>query len=302
MRDVTPPLAERITAPAHDQLSECDAEQLYYGIGIPPDPEQARACALRRLDANPDPFDGAGLLTMIHANGRGGKRDLDLAIHYACRMGGAPAEMAGRIERLMRIRAGEEAVSSFSVCDDATSGFLAGRCALHEWRITQADRNAQFALLASQFDDGEKQAFAQLRKAAETYATQSAGGEIDQTGTMRVAFITARQDEVLSGFSMLLIALEDQLPPKPDVGFADLNARLNAIFQDVMAARFPFDDLPGGITRDGIRDAARAWIGYRDAWVAFAEVRHPWLNTSALKAHLTQERYAFLKNLRDMVE
>lgn len=103
VRDVTPPLAERITAPAHDQLSECDAEQLYYGIGIPPEPEQARACALRRLDANPDPFDGAGLLTMIHANGRGGQRDLDLAIHFPCRMGGAPAEMAGRIERLMRI-------------------------------------------------------------------------------------------------------------------------------------------------------------------------------------------------------
>lgn len=302
LRHVTPPHVEELPGPARGQLAECNAEQLYYGIGIPPDPEQARACALRHLGENPDPFDGAGLLTMIHANGRGGTRDLDLAIHYACRMGGAPAEMAGRIERLMRIRAGEEAVSSFSVCDDATSGFLAGRCALHEWRIAEADRNAQFAALASQFDDGEKQAFTQLRKAAETYATQSAGGEIDQTGTMRVAFIATRQDEVLSGFTMLLFALENRLPPKPDVGFADLDARLNAIFQDVMAADFPLADLPGGITRDGIREAARAWIGYRDAWVAFAEARHPWLSTSVLKAHLTQERYAFLRKLRDMVE
>ena len=201
VRDVTPPLAERINAPAHDQLSECDAEQLYYGIGMPPDPEQARACALHHLGESLDPFDGAGMLTMIHVNGQGGKRDLDLAIHYACRMGGAPAEMAGRIERLMRIRAGKEAGGSFSVCDDATSGFLAGRCALQDWRIAQADRNALFATLASQFDDNQKQAFVQLRKAVETYATDSASGETDQTGTMRIAFIVARQEEVLSNFT-----------------------------------------------------------------------------------------------------
>lgn len=302
LRHVTPPLVEETTAPPRGQLTECDAEQLYYGIGIPPDPEQARVCALHQLGENQDPFNGAGLLAMIHANGRGGERDLDLAIHYACRMDGAPAEMAGRIERLMRIRAGEETVGSFSVCDDATSGFLAGRCALHEWRLDQAERSARLEALASRFDDGEKQAFGQLRKVVEVYATQSAGGEIDQTGTMRVAFIVARQDEVLSAFTRLLFALEDRRAPKPGVGFANLDARLDVIFQDVMATRFPQDDMLGGITLDGIREAQLAWIAYRDAWVAFAEARHPWLNTDLIKAHLAQYRAAFLKEIQGVVE
>lgn len=302
VRDVTPPLAERITAPARGQLTECDAEQLYYGIGIPPDLEQARACALHHLGESPDPFDGAGLLTMIHATGRGGLRDLDLAIHYACQMNGAPAEMAARIERLTRIKAGEETAGGFSVCEDATSGFLAGRCALHVWHIAQADRNAFFATLASQFDDSQKRAFAQLRKVVETYATHSASGETDQTGTMRVAFTVARQEEVLSGFTTLLFTLEDRRAPQPSVGFAATDARLNAIYQGIMASRFPSAYMSGGIKAHGIREAERAWIAYRDAWVAFAEARHPWLNTDVLKVHLTQERMAFLEQLQRMVE
>lgn len=302
VRDATPLVSEQIAEQENDELGACDAEQLYYGIGIPPDPERARTCALSHVGENPDPFDGAGLLAMSYANGRGGARDLDLAIHYACRMGGAQAEMAGRIERLMRIRAGEESASGFSVCDDATSGFLAGRCAVHEQRIVEADRDARLAALALQFDDGEKQAFAELRTAAETYATESGGGEIDQTGTMRAAFVTARQDEVRSAFTTLLFMLEARRAPAPGVDFADIDARLNAIYQGIMAAHFPFADMPGGITPDGIREAERAWLAYRDAWVAFAEARHPWLDTGVLKAHLTQERTAFLKQLQSIVE
>lgn len=302
VRDVAPPVSEQIATPESDELGGCDAEQLYYGIGVPPDPERARACALRHVGENPDPFDGAGLLAMSYANGRGGARDLDLAIHYACRMGGAPAEMAGRIERLVRIRAGEEAASGFSVCDDATSGFLAGRCAVHEQRIVEADRNARLAVLASQFDDGEKQAFAEVRTAADTYATESSGGEIDQTGTMRAVFVTARQDEVRSAFTTLLFALEARRSPEPGADFAEIEARLNAIYGRVMAAHFPFAGMPSGITPDGVREAERAWIAYRDAWVAFAEARHPWLETGVLKAHLTQERAAFLKQLQGVVE
>lgn len=302
LRHVTPPLVEETTALPRGQLTECDAEQLYYGIGIPPDPEQARVCALHQLGENRDPFNGAGLLAMIHANGSGGQRDLDLAIHYACRMDGAPAEMAGRIERLMRIRAGEETVGSFSVCDDATSGFLAGRCALHEWRLDQAERSARLEALASQFDGSQKQAFAQLREAVETYATLTAGGEIDQTGTMRVAFIVARQDEVLSNFTMLLFTLEDRRAPRPGVVFADIDASLDVTYQGIIAVRLPSSDMPGGITPGGIREAQRAWNAYRDSWVAFAVARYPWLDTSVLKAHLTQERAAFLKNLEVMFE
>uniref|UniRef100_UPI003564175F lysozyme inhibitor LprI family protein n=1 Tax=Roseovarius sp. TaxID=1486281 RepID=UPI003564175F len=220
----------------------------------------------------------------------------------ACRMGGAPAEMAGRIERLMRIKAGEEKAGRFSVCDDATSGFLAGRCAVHAQRIVRADREMRFAALAAQLGEREKPAFAQLRAAAEIYANKSAGGEIDRSGTMRVAFVVARQAEVLSGFTTLLFALEDRRTPRPGVSFVDIDARLNTIYQGIMASAFPPSGIPGGIERNGIRNAERAWIAYRDSWVAFAMARYPWLDSSLLKAHLTEERVAFLENIEAMVD
>ena len=50
------------------------------------------------------------------------------------------------------------------------------------------------------------------------------------------------------------------------------------------------DDYQGQIQPEGINGAERAWLKYRDAWVAFAKAHYPNTDPSAWLAMLTQNR------------
>jgi uncharacterized protein YecT (DUF1311 family) len=53
-------------------------------------------------------------------------------------------------------------------------------------------------------------------------------------------------------------------------------------------------DAPGAVTREGIRDAQRAWIRYRDAFLAFAAVKFPAVPRADLAAWITEKRTEML--------
>ena len=99
LRGLTPPASDRPDAATAAALGKsCNAEALYYGIGMPADPVKARQCALIEEDAGKaSPYDagrfgGTAMLMTIYANGVGAARDLDLATALACRVDGAAAE------------------------------------------------------------------------------------------------------------------------------------------------------------------------------------------------------------------
>ena len=99
LRGLTPPAADRPDAATAVALTpSCNAEALYYGIGIPADPVRARECAFIEQDAGKaSPYDagrfgGTAMLMTIYANGVGAARDLDLATALACQVDGAAAE------------------------------------------------------------------------------------------------------------------------------------------------------------------------------------------------------------------
>src|SRR5258708_1331388 len=82
----TPPSFAR--AIPESQLKNCDSEALYYGYDRPADPSAALQCAYYER-AHQDPsvvaaFAGPGVLTMLYANGKGVRRNYDLAIRFAC--------------------------------------------------------------------------------------------------------------------------------------------------------------------------------------------------------------------------
>ena len=47
--------------------------------------------------------------------------------------------------------------------------------------------------------------------------------------------------------------------------------------------------------KDGIRDAQRAWLRYRDAFLAFAALRYPQVTRDSLSAWLTEKRTKMLE-------
>lgn len=296
LRGREPPAADGPDAATAAALRGCDSEALYYGIGVPADPGRARQCAF--LEAHREdgegPFSGRAMLMTIYANGLGAKRDLDVAIHLACGVDGAPAESHGRVMHLAELRAEGGTGSDFHFCDDITSGLAGGYCAHHGARIAEAERAISLAALTGGWSETEREALARLKRAHDAYAEARSNGEIDLGGTLRAAFQVeaeeALKDELLD---MLRRLAAGDTPSFTAAQFRAADAGLNAEYRKVMNG--PFDDYPGAVSKEGIRSAQRAWLRYRDAFLAFAAVKFPGVPRQSLAAWLTRQRQDLLR-------
>lgn len=279
---------------AEGGMPGCDAEALYYGIGVPPAPDKAFACA--KLWAGEGYMDSDVILLTIYANGKGAKRDLDTAIAMACTMGFAPMESHYRVKHLFALRQEPNNAEEFHWCDDITSGLSMGVCANHAQRITEAERQTRWAPIKARWSQGEAAAaLARLMESGNLFARHH-GGEIDQSGTARGAFITLAEENVANG---MIKDLEDLAADKATLSMAvaddKADAELNRVYRRVMA--YDFGDIGGAPSHANIRSAQRAWLKYRDAWVVFVKIAVPDMPTQAIVNHQTRRRIEHLKEL-----
>jgi len=295
LRHREPPEADRPTPAQARALQGCDSEALYYGIGRPADPEKARQCAFLETERDSDgAFSGRAMLMTIYANGVGTRRDLDVAIHLACGVDGAPAESHGRVSHLAELRDSHWSGSDFGYCDDITSGLAMGYCAGHEARIAGDRRDTRLAEIAARWSPRERRMLVPLRQALDAYATAHGEGEIDLTGTARGAMAINAEEALHDEFLAMIERLDSGRAPRlSSERFRAADAALNAAYRE--AVRGPFYDSPGSVTREGIRDAQRAWLRYRDAFLAFAALRYPQVRRDSLAAWLTEQRIVLLR-------
>ncbi|MEW6761804.1 MAG: lysozyme inhibitor LprI family protein [Pseudomonadota bacterium] len=279
-------------------LAGCSAVKLYYGIGMPVDHARARQCALA-ASGDDQPFrEDRGVLMMVYANGQGVARDFTLARKAACEAGGAPAEIAGRLEHLAEMEA-SRSKGPIDVCDDATSGYMGGWCASVANQLREQKRGAGFAKLIAPWSAREKQAFASLESRADTFFDLRSVEEVDLSGTARAAFTIEEEARQREDFRLAVAAFEKgALPQGGDAEFARLDARLNAVYRQLKALPAPQF---GTIRFEGIQRTQRAWLAYRDAWVAFGKVRYPQVAPNAWRAWFTRKRIAMLEGLLEQL-
>lgn len=182
-----------------DKLGECNAEDLYYdtksdnrtalSIG---DWSKVVACAYRQSDEI--------ILMMLHANGFGVKRNLPLALKYVCSIGGAKAEVIGRVERLsawMKEPSTDNSGRDFDYCDDITSGMSAGHCAAIGERQSAKARAGRIEEFTKLLRPSEALLFARLQNSTRIFADARGNLETDASGTTRAAdSITAKAVEL----------------------------------------------------------------------------------------------------------
>lgn len=279
------PAADQPSSAEAKDLKGCDAEAIYYGIGRPRDAVLARKCAyVQRSEGDDLVFGGDGILMMIYATGEGTARNLDLAMRLACATAFADAEKEGRVEDLeARKKDPERAKKPFDICDHATSGFMSGHCAAHDERIAASLRNGRKDMALGRLPDSTA-----LTKAADAYFTARADNEVDQSGTARAAFTirerAALEESFVAGLELLV---DDKAPKAGALPRAD--KALNEVYGKVMKlADFEY----GTVTKDGIKKTQRAWIKYRDAWVALVKASNGAADTWS--AWLTEERTKML--------
>lgn len=153
----TYPFAHRPTAEQAAALKDCDADKLYYGIGVHFDYVRARHCAFAT--------DRQDVLMMLYANGLGGPRNYAVAKMAACRSDAT--EIEARLARLARMQTGKEGPSpKIDMCDDAANSHLVSRCAAIQEGLADQDRNARIDTISARWSDAEKAALLQLRRHA----------------------------------------------------------------------------------------------------------------------------------------
>ena len=276
-------------------LRGCDAEALYYGIGTPVDDARARHCAYAQIDVS-----GADTLMMIYANGRGVPVNLDLALRFACKVGGAPAELGGRLHQLWKARAsgGPKWTQPFDVCDDATSGNMLGYCAAHTERIDSQARSIRkrAATLGMPAELGV------LDAAAKRFFEARSSDEVDQSGTLRASLSNAEQASLDDELVNMLEQLHDPSFTPPSLDPKPLEKTLASLLSRIAHCKNLADVeklVPGTIQRAGIQKTQAAWVLYRAAFVALALKLHPSSKREAWLALLAQKRIAQLEPLAE---
>lgn len=293
-----------VPIPARDIGSapqQCDSRALYESqAGKGRDFVAARHCAYRErgtgaaIREQGEPFGGSGLLMMLYANGEGVARNIPLAKRFACEYEGAPAEVSGRLEHLDAIASGKDR-KPMDICDDITSGMMAGFCATREGDTARAQRETRWTSLQVSWSPQQRAVLAEMRKAAKAYFDSVAREETDMSGTARGALAEAAYDNLDKALFMDVERFEHgKFPGTRKQDFIASDRTLNATYQKVLArlgasssadaARY------GTVTTDGVRATQRLWLGYRDAWVRFAASRYPAIAADAWKAWLTRDR------------
>jgi hypothetical protein len=291
------PDADQPTDEELPSLLECDAEALYYGIDRPVDFAAARKCAFAQLKVDNAPiYGGAGILMMIYANGNGVRQNLDLAVKYACDYGGATAELGGRLYRVDVLRAGKKLPSPFDLCDDASSGYLAGFCAGHDERMVAGARIARKNEASA---DLPKREFERLEQAAKAYFDAREKYEVDLTGTMRSANQVEERTKLEDAYVAALEQFTSVQLPEERAGNSD-RTELVVLYQRLMECRgfqAAGQQMMGAISTTGIEKTHQQFQFYREAWIALGLKVRPNTKRGEWYAWITRPRIEMLKEL-----
>lgn len=294
-------LAHPLTPPSfpspmkETQLKNCDSQALYYGFDRPPDFAAALQCAFyQRAHPDPtvgDPFAGPGVLTMLYANGKGVKRDYDLAIRFACEnTWAAPAEMSSRIAHLLKMRATHSVTSKFDLCDDATSGLMEGACESVSQDFADAKRQQELKTIERAWPAEVQQSFKTLQKAEADFEEARVQNEVDLSGTGRAAFELQDQGRLRAQFVINLKRFaKGDIPHASSADAEAVDRKLNDVYQQIQQA----PDKSWQYTTvkpSGIRKTQRVWLKLRDEWGDFAHSAFPGLDRTSVVAQLTRLR------------
>jgi hypothetical protein len=276
-------------------LVGCDAEALYYGIGVPVDFERARKCAYTRAEPSRDAvMGGAEILMMIYANGRGVPKNFELALRFACIVGGAPAELDGRLSRLLPARGTGNLDGVMDMCDDVTSGYMSGYCAAHVERINAVPRNARKHAATTHMPRAEVKA---LEEAAARFFSARSTWEVDLTGTMRAVFSIEEQATLEDELVVTLEHLQDATFAPPHQDPKALEQELSNVMRLISRKKESPDMMVGAVTASGIRKTQQQWLLYRNKLLALVRKVRPVAELDDWRAAIVRAR---VKQLREL--
>jgi hypothetical protein len=301
--------AEAESVPTPKTAPDCASYRSYRGIGRPANYPEARACAWRERLAQeaqlgqsqqePDAWvvGGSLILADIYFNGAGVKRNIPLAMRFACEAEEGMAMLAlPEIEKLNSLL---PARGPFEFCDYAATTFTMNFCSGYASEIETDQRNRYYETLKSQMNPAQREAFDKLLAAEKAYVEAHAS-EVDQGGTIRGIRTIGSMNILHRLFRAEVVQLERKQWPvvsTSQVKTADglLHDEYEAKVQHLRShTKEEIDE--GAVTADHLANVEGLWENYRDAWGIFARLRYP-AAEARIRAEITIDRYRLLKTI-----
>lgn len=289
----------------------CASYRSYRGIGRPVNFSEARACAWKErlaqeADLAQNPKEGMAwvvggslILADIYFNGAGIKRNVPLAMRFACESEEGMAELA--MPEIAKLNGAPPADKPFEFCDYAVTTFTMNFCSEYEAEIRDDRRSRYYDSLKSSMSAEQRAAFEKLLAAKNAYIVAHAS-EVYQGGTIRNIRTIGSQEILEELFHTELVHFErKRWPALSSVQTAEADGLLDREYKkQIERSRKQTEDEieDGAVTADGLTKAERGWSAYRDAWVAFARLRYP-TAVPAIRAEITLDRYRYVKTIQE---
>jgi hypothetical protein len=302
-----PPEAEK--APVPKTSPSCASYRSYRGIGRPVNYSEARACAwqerlaqkadLRQNQEEPIAWivGGSLILADIYFNGAGVKRDIPLAMRFACESEEGMATLA--LPDIAKRNGSLRAHGPFEFCDYAASTFTMNFCSGYVSEVEDERRSRYYNSLKSSMPPEQQSAFEKLLAAQNAYIKAHAS-EVDQGGTIRGIRTIGSQRILKDLFHTELVRFErKKWPALSDNQITTADALLHGEYVKTLQklgsqTKEAIDE--GAVTAGDLASVEETWQGYRDAWGAFARLRYP-AAVAAIRAEITLDRYRLLKTI-----
>lgn len=301
--------AEANHVPIPKSAPACAAYRSYRGIGRPVNYADARACAWReRLaqEANlgqnqQEPtawvVGGSLILADIYFNGVGVKRNIPLAMRFACEWDEQSAMLALRY--MTEADMSGHSRKRFEFCDDGATTFTMDFCSEYASEVEENRRSRYYHSLEASMAPDQQTAFEKLLAAENAYIDAHAS-EVDQGGTIRSIRTIGSQDILQNLFHTELVHFERRRwPILSGNQIATADALLHREYEKKLRelrAETKEQIKEGAVSAGDLSSAEEAWETYRNAWVAFARLRYP-LAVAAIRAEITLDRYRLVKTI-----
>jgi len=303
-----PAEAEKKTIPKTPPV--CASYRSYRGIKRRVDYSEARTCAWQeRLAQKADlgqnqqepiawVVGGSLILADIYFNGAGVKRNIPLAMRFACESEEGMARLA--LPDIAKLNGSPRTHGAFEFCNYAATTSTMTFCSVYASEIEDDRRSRYYNSLKSSMTVEQQAAFEKLLAARSAYIGAHAL-EVDQGGTIRYVRTIGSQSILKDIFHTELIHFEHGKWPalsKNQITRADalLDREYMKTLQHLRTqTKASIDE--GAVTADHVSSVEEIWEKYRDAWVAFARLRYP-AEVAAIRAEITLDRYRLLKTIR----
>lgn len=302
--------ADAEKAPVPKAAPACASYRSYRGIGRPVNYAEARACAWQeRLAQKADlgqnqeePIawfvGGSLILADIYFNGAGVKRNIPLAMRFACESEEGMAKLA--LHDIAKPNGSPRAHGPFEFCDYAASTITMSFCSSYASKIEDERRSRYYRSLKSSMTLEQQAAFEKLLAAQNAYI-QAHASEVDQGGTIRVIRTIGSQGILKDLFHTEVVHFEHKKwPALSDNQIKMADALLRREYEkklQQLRSHTKEDIDQGAVTAGHLSSVQQAWETCRDAWVAFARLRYP-AAVAVIRAEITLDRYRLLRTIQ----